>query len=335
MNSIKYKNLNFGYMKLKVLVCGGAGYIGSHMAKMLNRHGDEVVVFDNLSTGHEHAVKWGTLVQGDLLNKRDLESLFNNHEFDAVMHFSARSLVGESMVNPAIYYENNVVGTFNLLEQMRSVNVDKFIFSSSAAIFGNPVTEKIDEAHPKEPINPYGRTKLMVEQMLKDYFDAYGLKSVSLRYFNAAGADPEGELREEHDPETHLIPNILKSVINETSSKLKIFGDDYETPDGTCIRDYVHVNDLCEAHLSALQYLHNHEGNFAFNLGNGSGFSVMEVVNAASRIVGSPIDYCITERREGDPAVLVSDSSLAKQELGWEPQYPDIENIIASAWKAM
>jgi len=317
---------------MRILVCGGAGYIGSHMVKMLARKGHDVVTFDNLSTGHRHAVQWGEFVEGDLLYPVDLKALFYNHTFDAVMHFSARSLVGESMQKPALYYQNNLVGTFNLLEAMRKAEVSKFIFSSSAAIFGNPVKSQIDETHPKQPINPYGRTKLMVEQMLQDYATAYGLNSVSLRYFNAAGADPEGELGERHDPETHLIPNILKAALGQGQG-LKIFGDDYDTRDGTCVRDYIHINDLCSAHLKALEYLESNPGCHAFNLGNGNGFSVKEVLQAAEQIVGSPIPHQIAERRPGDPATLVADSRRCVQQLGWTPQYRDIGEIIESAWR--
>lgn len=316
---------------MKVLVCGGAGYIGSHMVKMLHQQGHQVVTFDNLSTGHRRAVKWGDFVQGDLLNPTDLFKLFQNHAFDAVMHFAARSLVGESVQNPALYYRNNVTGTYNLLEAMRNKGVNRFIFSSTAAIFGNPVSDKIDEEHPKNPINPYGRTKLMVEQMLQDYASAYGLGAVCLRYFNAAGADPDGELGEEHDPETHLIPNILKAALGQGPG-LKIFGDDYPTPDGTCIRDYIHINDLCDAHLKALQYLEQNPGFHAFNLGNGNGFSVKQVLSAAERVAGKSIEHEIAERRVGDPAVLVAESERAVEILQWQPKHQEINSIIQSAW---
>ncbi|MEJ1366501.1 MAG: UDP-glucose 4-epimerase GalE [Candidatus Sedimenticola sp. (ex Thyasira tokunagai)] len=320
---------------MKILVCGGAGYIGSHMVKMLARRGHEVVVFDNLSTGHREAVKWGTFVQGDLLIPEDLSLLFESHSFDAVMHFSARSLVGESMTNPALYYQNNIIGTFNLLEQMRQKEVGKFIFSSSAAIFGNPVAEQIGEEHPKNPINPYGRTKLMVEQMLKDYADAYALNSVSLRYFNAAGADAEGELGEEHDPETHLIPNILKAAKRVAGAELRVFGSDYATHDGTCVRDYIHVEDLCKAHLKAVEFLGKNRGAHAFNLGNGCGFSVMEVLDSAKRVVAGEIPYQMDDRRPGDPATLVADSTRAMDALDWVPTYNDMDRIIQTAWDWM
>lgn len=316
---------------MNILVCGGAGYIGSHMVKLLIEHGHRVVIFDNLSTGHREAVKGGELVVGDLLNPADLQAVFSTYAFDIVMHFSARSLVGESVVHPARYYQNNVIGTFNLLEQMRVSGVDRFVFSSTAAVFGNPVTERIAETHPKSPINPYGRTKLMVEHLLSDYATAYGLRAVSLRYFNAAGADPAGEIGEAHDPETHLIPNILKAALGQGNA-LRLFGDDYPTRDGTCVRDYIHVNDLCQAHLQAIDYLADREGAHAFNLGNGAGFTVLEVLKAAETVVGKRIAYELAPRRPGDPATLVAESVLAIEQLGWRPQWTDIEAIIASAW---
>jgi UDP-glucose 4-epimerase len=317
---------------MKILVCGGAGYIGSHMIKALDAAGYQVVTFDNFSTGHREAVKWGTLAEGDLLRPTDLDSTFRQHKIDAVMHFSARSLVGESVTNPAPYYENNVIGTYNLLESMRKYGVRQFVFSSTAATFGNPVQRLIDESHPQKPINPYGHSKLMVEQLLRDYASAYGLHSVSLRYFNAAGADPGGEIGESHQPETHLIPNVLKSALNN-QLELKVFGDDYDTPDGTCVRDYIHVNDLCDAHLLALRYMEDNPGAHAFNLGNGQGFSIFEVIRAARDVVGKQIPYKVAARREGDPAVLVADSTLARQTLEWTPHFTTIDAIIASAWK--
>ena len=316
---------------MKTLICGGAGYIGSHMVKLLAEQGHEVVTFDNLSTGHREAVQWGELVVGDLLDDEALASLFKHHCFDAVMHFSAKSLVGESVTDPEAYYENNVIGTAKLLKQMRISGVNRFIFSSTAATFGMPVADRIDESHPQNPINPYGRTKLMVEGMLEDYFHAYGLSSVSLRYFNAAGADPGGRLGESHDPETHLIPNVLRSLLG-LSPGLKVFGNDYPTPDGTCVRDYIHINDLCMAHLKALDYLQANEGCHGFNLGNGNGFSVLEVINAAEQVTGREIIYMVEPRRPGDPPVLVADSALAQQVLAWEPRYTDLEGILSSAW---
>jgi len=316
---------------MNVLICGGAGYIGAHMAKLLAEQGYSVTVFDNLSTGHREAVKWGTFVQGDLLDVEALNQVFKSTDFSAVMHFSAKSLVGESMEKPALYYLNNVIGSYNLLEAMRLSGVDKFVFCSTAATFGYPESALIDEKHPQKPINPYSKTKLMVEHMLSDYADAYGLKSVSLRYFNAAGADPSGEIGELHDPETHLIPNVLKAVLGDGAG-LRIFGDDYDTVDGTCVRDYIHVNDLCNAHLLALQYMDNNSGARAYNLGNGTGFSVLQVINAASDVVGKQIQYDIIGRRAGDPPVLVANSQLAKQELNWVAEYTQIIKIIGTAW---
>ncbi|MCF6265367.1 MAG: UDP-glucose 4-epimerase GalE [Desulfuromusa sp.] len=315
---------------MNILVCGGAGYIGSHMVKMLSEQGHQVTVFDNFSTGNRWAVKWGKLYEGDLLNKRELSDVFERNSFNAVMHFSARSLVGESVENPALYYQNNVIGTLNLLAAMQQAEVKDLIFSSTAATFGHPFTDRIDENHPQQPINPYGWTKLMIEQILQDYASAYGVNSVSLRYFNAAGADPAGEIGEAHDPETHLIPNILKSVSGE--KRLKVFGADYPTPDGTCVRDYIHINDLCSAHLLALKYLDSHAGAYGFNLGNGQGFSIMEILQAAIKVVGNKIPYDVEGRRSGDPPTLVADSALARQELGWQPLYITIESIIETAW---
>ena len=276
-------------------------------------------------------MKWGKFVEGDLLNKQDLEKLFNEHDFDLVMHFSARSLVGESVVTPALYYENNVVGTFNLLEAMRKAGlngVKNFVFSSTAAVYGYPETESITEDHPTKPINPYGQTKLMVEHMLEDYARAYGFNSVRLRYFNAAGADESGEIGEAHDPETHLIPNILKS-----DTGLKVFGDDYETRDGTCVRDYIHINDLCDAHLKAIDYLDTHEGSFVFNLGNGNGFSVKEVIESAEKVIESSIDYQVEDRRAGDPPTLIANSDKAREQLHWQPKYDSIQEVIRTAWE--
>lgn len=316
---------------MHILVCGGAGYIGSHMVKLLSESGHSVTTFDNLSTGHRVAVKWGDFVEGDLLNPADLEKLFAENDFDAVMHFSARSLVGESVAEPELYYRNNVVGTFNLLEAMRATGVNKFVFSSTAATFGYPVRDAIDEEHPQNPINPYGQTKLAVEKMLEDYAPAYGLRSVSLRYFNAAGADPEGEIGEAHDPETHLIPNVLKAAL-DSSRRLKVFGNDYTTRDGTCVRDYIHILDLCRAHLLALEFIEGEGGAHGFNLGNGQGFSILEVIHAAREVTGREIPFDMAERRAGDPPVLVANSERARQVLGWSPQYTDIKSIIKTAW---
>jgi len=291
-----------------------------------------VVTFDNLSTGYRDAVKWGEFVEGDLLSRLDLDALFEAHHFDTVIHFAARSLVGESQQQPALYYRNNVGGTMNLLDAMRKHDVKRIIFSSTAAVYGNPVSETISEDHPKKPINVYGRSKLMVEGILKDYATAYGINSVCLRYFNAAGADPDGEVGERHEPETHLIPNIIRSLLGQNEIGLQIFGNDYDTEDGSCVRDYIHINDLCSAHLLAAQYLDANSGAFAFNLGNGLGFSVMQVIRAVEHISGCEVQYEVLGRRAGDPAVLVADAGLAKQALGWSPEFTDMSEIIRTAW---
>jgi UDP-glucose 4-epimerase len=315
-----------------VLVCGGAGYIGSHMAQWLATRGIGVTVLDNLSTGHREAVRWGELIEADLLDPASLERAFAGRRFDAVMHFCARSLVGESMTQPYAYYANNVAGTLNLLEAMRRHEVDRLVFSSTAAVFGQPESERIDEDHPKAPINPYGASKLMVERILADAAAAYGLRSVALRYFNAAGASVDASIGESHEPETHLIPNVLRAALG-AGPGLKVFGDDYPTPDGTCVRDYVHVDDLAQAHQLALDYMDAHEGAHVFNLGNGQGFSVREVIAAASDATGREVPYTVAPRRPGDPAVLVASSDKARAELGWAPAYTELAPIIASAWR--
>lgn len=317
---------------MHVLVCGGAGYIGSHMAKWLAAQGVEITVLDNLSTGHREAVRWGRLIEADLLRAETLEPVFTANRFDAVMHFSARSLIGESILRPYEYYANNVTGSLNLLEAMRRHGVDRLVFSSTAAIFGQPVNDRIDEDHPKAPINPYGASKLMVERILSDAAAAYGLRSVALRYFNAAGASPDGDIGESHQPETHLIPSMLRAVL-ETGPALKVFGEDYPTADGTCVRDYVHVDDLARAHDLALQYLQTHPGAHAFNIGNGQGFSVREVIAAGERVTGQAIHSEAVPRRPGDPAVLVASSARAHRELGWTPAYTDLDPIVESAWR--
>lgn len=316
---------------MHILVCGGAGYIGSHMSKLLATSGFEVTVLDNLSTGHLQAVKWGDFIEADVRDADALDRAFTKKPVDAVMHFSAKSLVGESVTNPELYFDNNVVGSRQLLDAMRRHSVERFIFSSTAAVYGTPETKVIAEDHPTRPINPYGETKLAVENMLQQYA-IFGIRSIALRYFNAAGADASGEIGEAHDPETHLIPNVLKSALSEGSNRLKIFGTDYPTPDGTCVRDYIHVSDLAQAHLLALQHLDLTEGFNVFNLGNGAGFSVQEVLASCEQVIGQSIAHDIEGRREGDPAVLVADSRKAKSTLNWQPQYPDINAIIESAW---
>lgn len=314
-----------------ILVVGGAGYIGSHMAKMLVWSGHSVIVLDNLCTGFQDAVHYGRLVEGDLADSTLLDQIFTENDVAAVLHFAALSQVGESMREPARYYRNNVASTQNLLDAMLRHGVKRFIFSSTAAKFGEPETPLIDEQHPKRPINPYGRSKRMVEEMLADYDQAYGLRSVCLRYFNAAGADPEGELGERHDPESHLIPLVLQTA-SDRLDHIAVFGNDYPTPDGTCIRDYIHVWDLCSAHLLALEYLLADGESDAFNLGNGTGFSVQEVIDTARRVTGREIPVQIQNHRPGDPAILVADSQKAQRELGWEPRFAALDQLIAHAW---
>lgn len=319
-------------MSSSILVCGGAGYIGSHMVRILLERGFAVSVLDNLSTGHAEAVGEAELIRCDLLDAPGLERVFAERDFDAVMHFCALSLVGESVRQPLAYYRNNVSGTLNLLEAMQRRNIQRLVFSSTAAIFGEPEQALIDESHPARPINPYGRSKWMVEQILADAAAAWGLRSVSLRYFNAAGASPSAAIGESHDPETHLIPNVLKSVLAGGAS-LKVFGNDYPTADGTCVRDYIHVDDLAEAHLAALAWLDRQEAAAAFNLGNGQGFSVLQVIEAAGRVTGQAIPYTVEARRPGDPASLVASAEKARRELGWQARYRDIEAIIETAWR--
>lgn len=314
-----------------ILVVGGAGYIGSHMVKMLLERNYKVVTLDNLSGGYRDAVVGGEFEYVDLANKPELERVFKKYNFTAVMHFASYIQVGESVIRPAIYYENNVVNTLNLLDVMVKYDVKSFIFSSTAAIFGEPEYTPIDEKHPTNPINPYGRSKLMIEQILTDYDMAYHLKSICLRYFNAAGADPDGQLGERHEPETHLIPLILQAS-SGARENIRVFGRDYGTSDGTCIRDYIHVVDLCSAHLLSLEKILNDKESYSFNLGNGNGFSVNEVIETAKRVTGIEIKAVEDKRREGDPAVLVADATLAKEKLGWNPMYNDLSNIIEHAW---
>ena len=317
---------------MKILVVGGAGYIGSHMVKQLALSNHEVVTLDNLSCGYKDAVKYGELVIGDLGNADVLDTLFSQHKFDAVMHFAAFIEVGESVINPAKYYRNNVSNTQILLDAMVKHGIEHFIFSSTAAIFGEPQYTPIDEHHPQSPINPYGRTKLMVEHILEDYDKAYGLKSTCMRYFNAAGADPDGELGERHNPESHLVPLILQAASGRRED-IKIFGQDYATDDGTCVRDYVHINDLCEAHSLALTRMQKTGDSARYNLGNGKGFSVQQVIDAAKQVSKKDFKVIVTDRRAGDPAILVADSTLAKQELGWQPKFDQLETIIETAWQ--
>ena len=316
---------------MHVLVIGGGGYIGSHMVKVLGQAGVDVTTLDNLSSGRRDAVMHGLFVNGDLGDQDLLSRLFGNTRFDGVMHFAAHMEVGESVTNPSKYYANNVMKTQVLLDAMRAHDIGNFIFSSTAAIFGEPQNTRVDESHIRDPINPYGRSKLMVEQMLGDYDVAYDLKSVCLRYFNAAGADPDGMIGECHEPESHLIPLVLRAASGRCDS-VTVFGTDYDTPDGTCIRDYVHVNDLCDAHLLAMRSLWNGAGSSAYNLGNGNGFSVLEVISGSRAVTGREFAVAHAERRAGDPARLVADSTRARSELGWTPRYPGLEDIVRHAW---
>jgi UDP-glucose 4-epimerase len=291
-----------------------------------------VITLDNLSCGYRDAIKYGEFVEGDLGDPGVLDYILSNYTVDAVMHFAAFIEVGESVREPAMYYQNNVMNTMVLLDAMIQHDVDNFIFSSTAAIFGEPEYTPIDEKHRTNPINPYGRSKLMVEQILADYDTAYGLKSTCLRYFNAAGADPDGELGERHDPESHLIPLILQAASGRRED-IKVFGNDYPTEDGTCVRDYIHINDLCNAHSLALKQMQETGKSARYNLGNGKGFSVQQVIDATRKVTGRDFKVTQADRRTGDPAVLVADSTLAQKELGWQPQHPDLETIIATAWQ--
>jgi UDP-glucose 4-epimerase len=316
---------------MKILIVGGAGYIGSHMVKQLANAGHDVITLDNLSYGYRDAVKHGEFVQGDLGDDKILDSIFNDGSIDAVMHFAGFIQVGESMIKPSMYYQNNVANTLILLDAMLRHQIKNFIFSSTAAIFGEPNYTPIDEKHNKQPINPYGHSKLMIEQVLDDYDEAYGLRSTCLRYFNAAGADPDGELGERHIPETHLIPLILQAASGRRDD-IKIFGDDYATDDGTCVRDYIHINDLCDAHLLALELMMKNNKSARFNLGNGEGFSVKQVIDVAKQVSGKNFKVTIEPRRAGDPAVLVADANLATQELNWRPKFAELEDIVRTAW---
>lgn len=313
-----------------ILVIGGAGYIGSHMVRMLANQGYNPVVFDNLSKGHREAVANYPFELGDLGDKARLTEVFKKYGIEAVMHFAAFAEVGESVKEPSKYYHNNVAKVLDLLDALVENDIKYFVFSSTAATFGEPIRPKIDESHPQNPINPYGSTKLMVEKILADFDTAYGLKATALRYFNASGADDSGEIGESHNPETHLIPIVLQAAAGKRAS-IKMFGTDYPTPDGTCVRDYVHVNDLARAHILALEKMFKDNVSERFNLGSGNGFSVAEIVKEAKRITG--IDFTVENapRRDGDPAVLVADSAKAERILGWKPQY-NLTRIIETAW---
>ena len=317
---------------MAILVCGGAGYIGSHINKELQKEGYESVVFDSLIYGHKEAVKWGKFVKGDLTDRDALERVFSENNIEAVFHFAAFAYVGESVKEPEKYYFNNVANTLNLLSVMREHGCKKIIFSSTCATYGEPEKVPITEDMPQRPINPYGATKLMVERIFKDYHEAYGLEFVVLRYFNAAGADPEGEIGESHDPETHIIPLVLDAAGGQRSD-VKVFGTDYDTPDGSCVRDYIHVTDLAKAHLLALHHLEKGGDSDFFNLGNSRGTSVLEVIDSVRRVTGKDFKAILTDRRPGDPAKLVGSPDKAIKILGWKPQYADIDTIVEHAWK--
>ena len=315
-----------------VLVTGGAGYIGSHACKVLAKEGYRPIAFDNLSSGHAWAAKWGPLERGDILDRTALDRAIEKHRPSACLHFAAFAYVGESVLNPGKYYRNNVAGSLTLLEALRDHGVDKFVLSSTCATYGTADAVPIDETLPQAPINAYGASKLMVERMLADFHVAHRLRSVALRYFNAAGADPDVEIGEDHDPETHLVPLVLDAACGDREA-ITIFGDDYETPDGTCVRDYIHVTDLAEAHVLALKALEQGLAHRAFNLGNGQGYSVREVIASVERVTGLPVPARLGERRPGDPARLISNSTRAASELQWRPRITGLDDIISTAWE--
>ncbi len=316
---------------MRVLLSGGAGYVGSHSAAMLQRQGHDIWVYDNLSEGHAGAVAEGRLIKGDLMDREKLTAVFREHQIEAVMHFAASCYVGISVTDPAPYYQNNIVGTLSLLDAMRDADVGRIVFSSTCATYGIPDVVPITESEKQAPINPYGFTKLAIEHALADYSQAYGLGYAALRYFNASGAADESDIGEDHEPETHLIPLVLQVALGQRE-EIKIFGDDYPTPDGTCIRDYIHVDDLASAHISALEMLESGT-QLKLNLGTGSGASVKEVIDACRKVTGHPIPATIVPRRAGDPPELVADASLANKTLNWKPKYDHIEAVVASAWK--
>jgi UDP-glucose 4-epimerase len=321
--------------KSTILVTGGAGYIGAHAVLALKQAGYEVVIFDNLEYGHRELVDRVLDVElfvGDTRDREALDRVFSTHKIDAVMHFAAYIAVGESVQEPGMYYTNNVVGTLNLLEAMRSANINKFVFSSTCAVYGIPETTPIVEDCPFAPISPYATSKLMVENILSDFDTAYGFKSVRFRYFNASGADPSGRLGEDHSPETHLIPLILFAAMGKREH-ISVYGTDYPTPDGTCIRDYIHVQDLANAHVLGLNLLLAGGDSQVFNLGNGNGYSVQEVIETAREVTGKEIKVVFGDRRAGDPSILVGSSERARQVLGWKPEYPQLKDIIAHAWQ--
>ena len=316
---------------MNVLVVGGAGYIGAHATRQLSAAGHQVWVYDNLSRGHRRAIPEGMLIEGEVADRPRLVAALRDHEIDAVMHFAAFALVNESVNDPAIYYRNNVIAALELLDAMREAGVDRLVFSSTTATYGEPDEIPIPESTPQRPINPYGFTKLVIEQALADYAAAYGLGYAALRYFNAAGAHPDGDIGEDHDPETHLIPIVLQVALGQRD-RITIFGDDYPTADGTCVRDYIHVDDLADAHLRALDRLRPGSG-LCLNLGTGRGTSVREIIEACRRVTGHAIPEIIGTRRAGDPPALIADAGLAAEVLGWKPRYTEIEPIVETAWR--
>lgn len=316
---------------MRVLVTGGAGYIGSHTCKALALHGHTPVVYDNLSTGHKELVRWGNFEYGDILDTQRLRACIRCHRIKGIIHFAASAYVGESVVNPGKYFHNNVCGTLSLLDAMRDEGVPYIVVSSSCAVYGAPHTMPITENTPTNPVNPYGASKLFMERMLADYEKAHGLRWMALRYFNAAGCDPDGETGEWHDPETHLIPRALMAAAGKIPY-LEIFGDDYPTPDGTCIRDYVHVSDLADAHVRGLNFLTEDEKSQAINLGAGQGLSIREVLNGVEEITGRDAPHVMSSRRAGDPAVLVADANRAKELLGWKSKRSSLTHVLDTAW---
>jgi UDP-arabinose 4-epimerase len=317
---------------LSILIVGGAGYIGSHTAKLVAAAGIEPVVFDNLGSGHRWALKWGAFEEGDLGDRAAIDRTLARHHIDAVIDFAAHIEVGESVRNPRKYFRNNVVCTLNLLDAMVDKGIKDIVFSSTAAVYGDPVTVPIPEDHPLLPVNPYGETKLAVERILRWYGEAYGMRWAALRYFNAAGADPGGEIGEDHAPESHLIPLAIKAALGQRG-ELQLFGTDYPTPDGTPVRDYIHVVDLAEAHLLALRHLAAGKGSFAANVGTGRGHSVREVIAAVAQVSGRAVPHREVGRRPGDSPSLVADPRRAAELLGWRPKHPDLQTIVEHAWK--
>ncbi|HEX6117940.1 MAG TPA: UDP-glucose 4-epimerase GalE [Dongiaceae bacterium] len=317
---------------MKILVTGGAGYVGSHACKAIAEAGHQPIVYDNLSRGHRSLVRWGAFEPGDLADRVRLREVITRHRPDGVMHFAALAYVGESVEQPALYYENNVLGSLSLLEAIRESGPNIVVFSSTCATYGVPTRLPIDEDHPQNPVNPYGVSKLIVERMLHDYGAAYGLRSVSLRYFNAAGADPGGEIGEMHEPETHAIPLAVLAALGRTPA-FQVYGKDYPTADGSAVRDYIHVADLASAHVRAFEYLSDGGESTSINLGTGLGTSVLEVIGAVERVAGRPVPVVHRSRRPGDPHALVADARRAGAVLGWRPSYVDIGEIVATAWR--